>query len=349
MKIRLLVFLILFSLLLSLHAAEMPPSRVKVARVAEESVAPTTKIVGTLYFERISRVAAEEGARVRQVTFKEGDTVNVGSTLVKLDTSILQEQLALETARLKQVEFRIKNAKRNLDRMTHLLKNNAVTESAWDDLMYQHEELLQEKVALTRQQEILRIRLGKTVIKAPFNGLILNKQVEVGEWVGPGSALCVLAASEALYVQVPVAEELVRFTKKGDRLSILLNAYNRSITGVMEGIRPIADPRTKNVSLKVKLDYTGPVAENMSATVEIPISEPGTVTTLPRDALVQFQGMDMVYVVNEGKVQSLPVEIISSMADRIGIKAQNLAPGDLVVVEGNERLRPGQPVEVIGE
>ena len=348
MKFRLRHILVFFLLLVPAQASEMPAAKVKTAKVTEGTMAATTDIVGTLYFERISRVAAEEGARVMEATFREGDRVKAGDVLVKLDNRIFEKQLALENARLRQVDLRIENAKRDLDRITHLFENNVVTESNKDDLLLKYEELLQEKTVLERQLDILEIRLEKTVIHAPFNGLILKKTVETGAWVGPGSVLCELAASDALFVQVPVAEELVVFTRKGDRLNVFLNAFDKHITGTMKGIRPIADPRTKNVSLKLKLDYDGPVAENMSATVQVPVSIPGTVLLVPRDALVQFQSMDMVFVVRDKKAESLPVKIVHAQGDLVGVKSEGLSPGDNLIVEGNERLRPGQAVEIVG-
>jgi len=348
MKISLFHIIAFGLLMVPAQASEMPKVYVKTAEAVEGMMASTTDIVGTLYFERVSRVAAEEGARVTQVTFREGDRVKSGDLLVKLDTRIFEKQLTLENARLKQVDLRIENAKRDQDRLTRLYKNKVATESAWDDVRLRHEELLQEKIVLERQRDILKIRLEKSIVRAPFNGLILEKAVEVGAWAGPGSVLCVLAASNTLFVQVPVAEELVGFTRKGDRLNVLLNAFGKHLAGTMEGIRPMADPRTKNVSLKLKLDYDGPVAENMSATVQVPVSNPGTVLLVPRDALIQFQGMDMVYVVRDKKAQSIPVKIVHAQGDQIGVEAAGLSPGNLVVIEGNERLKPGQIVETLG-
>lgn len=349
MKLRLLLIILLLFMSVPGQASEMPAAIVKTAEAFETTMASTTDIVGTLYFERVSKVAAEEGARVMNVNFREGDRVKSGQVLVRLDTRILKQQLALEEARLRQVELRIDNAKRNLDRMTHLFKNNAVTESAWDDLRFRHEELLQEKIVLNRQLEILRIRQEKSIIRAPFNGLVLDKNVETGAWVGPGSVLCMLAASDELYVQVPVAEELVRFTRKGDQLDVLLNAFGKKLSGTMEGIRPTADQRTKNISLKLKINYDGPVAENMSAIVQVPVSNPGTVLLVPRDAVIQFRGIDMVYVIKEKKAVNLPVKIIHAKGDQVGIEAEGLSPGTHVIVDGNERLRPGQAVETGGQ
>ena len=323
-----------------------PPALVRVTQAVQGSAAGTTDLIGTLYFERTSRVSPEEAARITSVTFREGDRVKKGDILIRMDSRILEKELALQKAKLVQAEIRIENAKRNLDRQTQLFKKDVATEASYDDLRFSHKERVQEHIALSREVDILTIRLAKHVVKAPFDGIILEKQAEVGEWIQPSSVLCVLGATDALYVQVPVAEHLIRISKTGDELPVTLNAFDTKLNGTLEGIRPEADPRTKNISLKLRLDYTGPVAVNMSATVAVPVSEKKDLIILPRDALVQVMGTDMVYTVTDNTAQSMPVEIVYSRGARIGVASPALKPGMTVVTEGNERLRPGQPVTI---
>lgn len=324
-----------------------PPALVRVETAVRASAAGTTDLIGTLYFERISRVSPEEAARVTRVTFREGDRIRKGDVLIRLDSRILEKELALKKARLAQADIRARKTKRNLDRQTHLFKKNIAPESAYDDQRFDHEDRRQESIALSREIDILAIRLAKHVVKAPFDGIILEKQVEVGEWVRPGDQLCMLGAEDALFVQVPVAENLIRFTQAGDTLPVTLNAFNRNLDGVVEGIRPQADPKTKNISLKLRLEYKGPVAVNMSASVAVPVSGKKELVMIPRDALVQFQGMDMVFVADNGKARSLPVQVVYSSGARVGVSADGITPGMAVVTQGNERLQPGQPLQIL--
>ena len=91
------------------------------------------------------------------------------------------------------------------------------------------------------------------------------------------------------------------------------------------------------------------VAENMSATVHVPTSEKKTLSMIPRDALIKFQGKDFVYTVKEGKAAILPINIVTYMGSMVGADNPYFVEGMAVVVEGNERLRPDQPVTVAGE
>ena len=189
----------------------------------------------------------------------------------------------------------------------------------------------------------------KSIIKAPFTGIVMEKQVDRGDWVGQGKGLVTLAAADELFVRVPVGENLIRFIQPGQQLDVTLNAFDRKITGTLKELAPRADARTKNIFLKVHIPEQPMVAENMSATVFVPISENKTLSMIPRDALIKFQGKDFVYTIKEGKASILPVNIVSYLDSEVGADNPYFVPGLPVVVEGNERLRPDQSVIVAGE
>ena len=91
------------------------------------------------------------------------------------------------------------------------------------------------------------------------------------------------------------------------------------------------------------------VAQNMSATVYISTGNTQKIAMIPRDALIKFQGNDFVYTIREKKAVMLPVNIMTYLGDRIGADNEHFTEGMPVVVDGNERLRPGQSVISVGE
>ena len=103
--------------------------------------------------------------------------------------------------------------------------------------------------------------------------------------------------------------------------------------------------RTRPVRFTAKLDdlQASHIAVGSTVTLQLPISAPRKVVTAPKDALLQGRGGWIVYVVKEDKAVPQPVKLGQAVQDRIEIKS-GLAPGQLVVIRGNERLRPGQPV-----
>ena len=326
-----------------------PPANVVITKAVEGVAAQSSEAIGTVYFEERSVVASEESGRVIRVAVREGERVKKGALLAELDTELLSRQRDLEEAALRQIEVQMAKTKKNLDRYAMLFENQAASESDFDDLKFGYDELVARKAASETRLKILDIRMDKTRIRAPFDGLVITKNVEVGDWVGPGSPVCVVGNQDALYVQVPVGEDKIRFALEGKTFPVVLNAFGKELEGKGDGFRPQADPKTRNVSLKIKLDWDGPVMENMSATVRVPVASASSVVWVPRDSLIKYQGADLVYSLVEGKAQPLPVEIVNFEGGRAGVRSRALEAGMPVVVEGNERLRPGQPVVIKGE
>ena len=187
------------------------------------------------------------------------------------------------------------------------------------------------------------------MVTAPFDGVILAKEIDTGDWVQQGKMLVRIGSSKDLFVRVPVAETLLQFITIGAKVPVEINAGKKAIQGTIEDIDPTADPKTKNIFLKVRIPAMAKVAENMSATVFVPTGSKQQLSIIPRDALINFQGKDFVYSVKDGKAAILPVHIVTYLGDKIGVDNPYFTPGMLVVVEGNERLRPDQPVIVAGE
>jgi len=86
---------------------------------------------------------------------------------------------------------------------------------------------------------------------------------------------------------------------------------------------------------------------NMSATVEVPSGRKQLLRLLPRDAVVKFNGQNFVYTVTEGKAKMLPIKVVARTGVDVAVAEPPLAKGMDLVIDGNDRLRPGQPVEIV--
>jgi len=187
------------------------------------------------------------------------------------------------------------------------------------------------------------------VIKAPFDGIVLEKNVDSGDWVQQGKPLIRIGSVKDFLIKVPVAETLLQFVFVGQKVPVIINAYNKEMTGVIDSLAPIADAKTKNIFLKIRIPMLSKVAQNMSATVFIPTGSRQKLAMIPRDALIKFQGKDFVYTIKEKKSVMLPINIVTYLGNIVGADNKHFAEGMPVVIDGNERLRPGQMVEIVGE
>lgn len=322
-------------------------ARVVVAEVFEETIAPTTRIVGAVDFDKRSGISPEVSGLVASHAMEEGAVVRKGDVLVRLSTEFIEKDIAIREKEAEAIGIRIANARKNLDRYKTLLKGAAASEKAYDDLAFGLRELVinREKA----RQEIARLELQKekSTIKAPYDGLILERYANEGEWVAPGTPVCDLGAIDALTVRVAVSEELVRYIETGQLVNLTINALGRELEGKVTGIVPVADPASKTLQVKIAIPYFDEAVQNLSVSVDVPSGTPRTLSMIKRDALVRNAGKELIYTVKDGQAEIMPVSIVGYAGEMVGVDNAQIQPGMPVVIDGNDRLRPGQAVEII--
>lgn len=346
---KVLVLIVMLAVCSAVYAQDPPPAKVVVGKVVSEEVSTTQSVTGILYYERVSEISTEVVGLVEEVNVRQGDQVKKDDPLVRLNTEILAREIALAQTRIEQVELRINNTEKNFKRLDTLYKSSGVSEKDFDDAHYAYQDAGKEKQALKDTLAKLMIQQRRSVIKAPFDGIVLNKNVDSGAWVQQGKLLVSIGSSSDLFVRAPIAENLLQFIQIGEKVQVVLNAYNREVEGTVTGIDPTADLKTKNVFLKIKIPPMDFVAQNMSANVFVPSSEKRTLSVFSRAAVIKSQGKDFVYTIKEGKSSILPINIVAYLGRKIAVDNPYIVPGMSVVIEGNERLRPDQAVVVTGE
>jgi len=333
----------------SVSAQEMPPAKVVVTKIVHQEISANQSFLGVLYYDRASNLSSEVAGLVENVSVRIGDKVKKGTPLVSLNTDILDKNITLGKTRLEQISLRIQHSEKNYKRLERLLSQDGVSEKDYDDALYTYENFIKEKQLAEEELAKLLIQKRKSAILAPFAGIILEKNVDTGDWVQQGNKLLRIGSVQDLFVRVPIAETDLQYVIEGTEVPVVINAFQKEITGVIDDVEPRADAQTKNVFIKVRIPSMENVAENMSASVFMATSKKKQLAIIPRDALIKFQGQDFVYTVKEGKASILPVNIVTYLGQTIGADNPYFAPGMPVVVEGNERLQPDQPVSIEGE
>ncbi len=189
--------------------------------------------------------------------------------------------------------------------------------------------------------------LKHAVIKAPFDGVVIAKVAQPGQYMAPGGAIATLLDVTNLEVEADVPSEIAGGLGVGAKISARFsNGAAKDV--VLRTAIPVQDvsTRTRPVRFTAKLDDfdAAHVAVGSTVTLQLPVSASRKVVTAPKDALLQGRGGWIVYVVKDGKAVPQPVKLGQAVQNRIEIKS-GLSPGQVVVVRGNERLRPGQAVK----
>ena len=341
--------LLILSLLLTTQALaqQRPPARVVTAPVEEHELRLTTHMVGVLRFIRVTELAAELEGLITTHNFDTGWTVKQGDLLAQLNTDFIAKDIEVSRSEISEVAAEVEKLARELSRLESLKRDNLASRSAYDEAFYSHKVLVTRRDTLERKLERMQLSLEKSSVRAPFDGIVLEKKKELGDWVDKGEALARIGSSEGVQVIVPVSEKLLPFQQNGAGFDITIPALDRQFSGRLSGVVPFAEVRSKSVYLKITLPYEAGMIENLSAEVEVPASEPRRLRLIPRAALVQAQGGDIIYVVQDGKAASLPVNIVTRSGDAIAVDNVDITAGMQVIVDGNDRLQPGQPVQVV--
>ena len=326
-----------------------PPAKVVVTQVRDQELAPTTSLVGAIDFDRISEVSSETSGLIMRQHAVEGALVKAGDPLVELNTDLIRKDMDIKEKQRAQANADLEKVARTMQRLENLLQTNSASRQAYDDARYEHQSLMKRRETVDEELSRLQIQLEKSTVRAPFDGVVLAKLREQGEWVNPGTPVAHIASTSDLVVKVAIPEKLMQFQTAGDRVPVTITALDRSLDGKIMGFIPVADIRSKSATLKIAIPWRRELIRNMSAALEIPSGHKQTLRLLPRDAVVKFNGQNFVYTVTEGTAKMLPVRIVARTGADVAVAEPPVANGMQLVIDGNDRLRPGQPVEIIGD
>ncbi len=336
---------------------------VSVDAVRSEVLGETTPVIGRLVARQSGVVAARTRGAVDDVLVDVGDRVNKGDIIVVLANErmnaardsaaavVRQRQGMLETA---QAELEIKALE--LRRQRNLQDSAAFSKARYDDaqqeVAMQEGELAEREAQLAQAQaELSRaaLDLSDTQIRAPFDGIITEKHTDVGSYVSVGNPVVSMINDLDLEVEAEVPTDRLGGLDPGSIVDFDLDDGTKH-TAIVRAVVPQENnlTRTRPVRFTPAFGETiKPLAVNQTATVSVPIGSVRDVTTVHKDAIVRRGGGAIVFVVNEGTAELRPVQLREATGERF-VVAGGLAPGDQVVTRGNETLRPGQAVQLIG-
>lgn len=322
----------------------MPPAQVEVSEMTSGMIAPEVELIGTIFYQEVSDVAAEVKGKVEEVLFEEGERIRKGKSLVRLDSETLSKTIESTRASYEQVLADLESTEIDLIRVEGLYKEGLVAEQAFDEITFRVKGLEKKAESLKSQIEGLEVELRKKVISAPFGGVVIKKLTDRGEWLEPGGKVATIARDDLVDVIVNVTEEVMRFVKPG--INAKVTADGKEVTGKVSAIIPRGDIQTRTFPVKVRVKNGISLIEGMEARVNLPAGERKTGLIVPRDAVINRFGSNVVFTVSDSKAKMIKVKVISYMGLSAGVESDELKEGMKVVTKGNERLMNGQNVQI---
>ena len=228
---------------------------------------------------------------IDQLLVREGTPVVKGQTLVHLDDRDMKAELARAAAE-------VENAKAHLDRMETLHAQDAVSKQEMENATRTY------KVAEANHKSVLA-QLSYTVVQAPFDGVITEKNVEAGEMASPGQPLLIMENPRQLRLEATVAEGDLRSVSRGDKIPVTIDALQgRALAGIVGQILPAGDPQTHTFTVKVDLPPTPGLKTGMFGRFQL---DKGTSRTLlvPESAVVERGELTSVFAVSSDQIARL--------------------------------------------
>jgi RND family efflux transporter MFP subunit len=322
----------------------MPPAAVVVSPVKNGVITPENEFIGTVYYQEVSDVASEVSGSVDSVNFEEGQRVKNGDVLVKLRSDLLEKSLQSARASHEQVLSELENAVIHLERVKELRKEELIPEKTYDEARFGAQGLEKKAASLKAEVERLELEMTKKNVQAPFDGVVLKRHVDRGEWISPGAPVATIAKDDVVDIVVEVPEEVMRKVKPNRK--VLVRAGGKNITGRIFQTIPSGDVATRVFPVKIRIQNNVSLIEGMEAHVSLPVGQSKKSLIVPRDALITKFGMTVVFAVVESKAKMVPVQVVGYQGTTVGVKSPALTAGMDVVIKGNERIQDGQPVMV---
>jgi len=308
-----------------------------VAPVSEERLEEKILLVGTLEAIEEVDLISEVEARVEAIQFEEGESVEQGAVLIRLDDRKL-------TAAVSEMQARFNLAKANLERSRTLLDRETISEQDFD----QAEAEFDSAEALL---DLARERLADAVVRAPFNGVLTERLVSTGQFMTRGQVVASLVAVNPLEAQFNVPERYIGQIKEGQAIEISIEAFpDESFSGDVVFISPRVDRETRTVLVKAVIQNTdNRLKPGMFGRLELIFASREATLVIPEGA-IQYRGDQASVVVMgaQGTAEFRNVTVGSRLADKAEILS-GLEPGERVVVEGFQKMGPGTSIQISAE
>ncbi len=343
---------------------------------AAETAAGAERIVlnasGYVTARRAATVSSKVTGKVTEVLIEEGMKVQEGQVLAHLDDTNVRASLRLAEAQLDsatnalaETRVRIREADQELERQSALLKTKIATQADYDHaeasaLALKAHLVQQEADVLVAERTIAtwRQQLDDMTIRAPFPGIVTSKNAQPGEMISPISAgggftrtgIGTVVDMQSLEIEIDVGESYINRVEPGQPVEATLDAYpDWKIPCKVIAIIPTADRQKSTVKVRVGFDKLEPrILPDMSVKVafrEAAGAGPATgrAVVVPKAALRQLDGRDVVFVVRNGRAERRAVSVGRSGSDDAVISA-GLSAGERVVVEPAGALADGAAV-----
>ncbi len=363
-----------------------PPLTVETVEVAQIFIERRSEVVGSLFPNEQVILSSEVAAPVREVHVDFGSTIRKGQLLVTLDgtefdlevkraenaltealaglgrtadqgeraidieslPSVAQARVMLEDARTKLSTAASLVATKDIpaQRYVELQKTVESREAALGEARNQAAMQIAAVQARRTEIQVAREPLSDTRIYAPFDGVVAERQVALGQYVRDNTPLLTLVQIDPLRLRARVPESAAAAVRLGMPIEFQTDAHpGMKFQSTVTDVSPVLDPASRTLTAEALVPNRSLVLKpGMFAKIIVVVAEKSPATVVPRSGLMPFAGLTKVFVVRDGKVEEVQVQTGAESGDYVELVNSPLKPGDRVVASNLDELSNGAAV-----
>jgi membrane fusion protein (multidrug efflux system) len=278
-------------------------------------------------------ITTEVAGKITSIFFTEGSTVRKGDLLVKMNDEDLQAQLV-------RAEFQEKLLAEKLERQKILLTKEAISREAYDQLETDHNMVVADIT-------LLKVRIDKTEIRAPFNGVIGFRYVSDGSYVQPGTKVARLVDNSTMIVEFSLSNRYIAMPLVGKNIIFRVEGFPQDFHAQVYAVEPKLDENTRTILLRARYNNSsGLLLAGTPADVTLITKESDNAIQVPTETIVPDVSGVSVWLVRNGRAVSTPIETGIRSEQMIEVLS-GLSVSDTVITTGIMQLRPNTPVRIL--
>ena len=309
------------------------PVPIRVMIVKDTSVTNNIDLTGSLDpNEKVSLISQTAG-NITGIYFNEGSHVTKGQVLVKVYNQDLIASLAQNT-------YQITLAKQNEYRNRVLLQKEAVSQQEYDTSLSNFN-------SLKAQGDVIKAQIAKTVVKAPFSGVIGLRNVSPGGYLSPTTAIATLVNTDPMKITFSVPERYQALIKPGSKITFNTASSQKQYSAMVYAIEPSIDPGSRTLTIRAKAPNPGnQITAGGFAKINLTLDQIPKTIMVPTECVIPDLKNSKVYLVKHGAAVSTPVKTDLRTDTKIEI-TEGLKAGDSLIISGLIQIRPKVPLKII--
>ncbi|WP_322011413.1 efflux RND transporter periplasmic adaptor subunit [Paraburkholderia sp. J12] len=337
-------------------AAEAPPApEVDVAAVVQRNITDWQSYSGRLAAVEKVDIRPQVSGTIVSVNFRDGALVKKGDTLFVIDPRPYQAAVDQAAAQLAAAQARSGYAQSDWERAQRLIGDNAIAKRDYDEKQNASREASANLKAAQAALEAAQINLGYTRIVAPVAGRVSRAEITVGNVVSAGASaapLTTLVSVSPIYAEFDADEQTyldyISRMKDGSKVPVQLGLANEtgySREGTIESVDNRLDTSSGTIRVRARFDNAdGALVPGLYARIKVSGSAPHPALLVDDAAIGTDQDKKFVYVLDKGDHVTYRAVQIAGLQGNLRVIAGGLQQGDRVVVNGTQRVRPGEAV-----